>query len=32
VQVVAALPSRADALLLLGAICYQLKDYAQVCV
>lgn len=30
-QVVSALPNRADVLLLMGAICYQLKDYAQVC-
>jgi len=30
VQVTAALPNRADVLLLMGAICYQLKDYAQV--
>jgi hypothetical protein len=29
-QVVSALPNRADVLLLMGAICYQLKDYAQV--
>jgi protein O-GlcNAc transferase len=28
-QVAAALPNRADVLLLMGAICYQLKDYAQ---
>lgn len=25
----AALPNRADVLLLMGAICYQLKDYQQ---
>jgi hypothetical protein len=28
-QVSAALPNRADVLLLMGAICYQLKDYQQ---
>jgi hypothetical protein len=28
-QVAAALPNRADVLLLMGAICYQLKDYQQ---
>lgn len=28
-QVAAAMPNRADVLLLMGAICYQLKDYQQ---
>lgn len=29
VQVAGAMPNRADVLLLMGAICYQLKDYHQ---